>query len=126
MRKFNLEEAKNGAKVQTRDGREARVLCYGRKHTQYPTIALVTESSGDEYIESFTKEGLAYIGAESAGDLVMAPAEIFTNIYLNSDGDQVAYWEFAHSSEMAAFAAGAAVVEAYFDITSFTTLKGEI
>lgn len=35
MKQFDLEAAKKGAKVCTRDGREARILCFDSKNVGY-------------------------------------------------------------------------------------------
>lgn len=47
MRKFDLEAAKAGAKVCTRDGRKTRILCFDAKG-QYPIIVLVMQEAGFE------------------------------------------------------------------------------
>ena len=38
---FNVEAAKNGAKVETKDGYSVRILCYDRIKTDYPIVALI-------------------------------------------------------------------------------------
>lgn len=38
---FNVEEAKNGARVERRDGKPVRIICYDRVDTAYPIIALI-------------------------------------------------------------------------------------
>lgn len=57
---FNVEEAKNGAKVETRDGDSVRILCYDRKsnnlNINFPIIAL-TNHNGMESCFSYTSEG---------------------------------------------------------------------
>lgn len=44
MKEFNINEAKAGAKVITRNGRKARIICFDRKSGKWPgkMIALVT------------------------------------------------------------------------------------
>lgn len=56
MEPFNLEEAKAGKPVCTRDGRNARIICYDYKNDVYPIIALV-ETDGSESIFSCTIKG---------------------------------------------------------------------
>ena len=41
MKPFDLELAKKGHPVCTRDGRDARIICYDAKTGEYPIIALV-------------------------------------------------------------------------------------
>ena len=58
---FNIEAAKNGAKIETRDGDSVRILCYDRKnnnnhHINFPIIAL-TNHNGLESCFSYTSEG---------------------------------------------------------------------
>ena len=59
MRKFNFKEAKAGAKLCTRDGKDARIICYNRK-SSYPIVALLTTTNRDgetEEVETYTKAG---------------------------------------------------------------------
>ena len=46
LKPFDLEAAKNGAKVVTRDGHAVRIICYDRKNEEYPIVALVGEDEG--------------------------------------------------------------------------------
>lgn len=74
MKEFNLQEAKAGKPVCTRDGRNARIICFDVKHEYYPIIALI-ESEGKEFSASFGKDGrfddVHY--KDSCLDLFMAP-----------------------------------------------------
>ena len=56
MKPFNLDAAKRGEPVRTRDGRSVRVLCADRKHNIYPVVVLVSELDG-EFIMSTTTAG---------------------------------------------------------------------
>lgn len=72
MRKvFNIEKAKAGAKVVTRDGRHARILAYDLKDEDYKVaIAIQSEESYSEEVYSFTEEGKFYLnGKQSDKDL---------------------------------------------------------
>ena len=56
---FNVEAAKGGAKVETRDGDAVRILCYDRKNNNcinFPIIALINHN-GEESCFSYTSEG---------------------------------------------------------------------
>ena len=44
---FNVEEAKNGARVERRDGKPVRIICYDRVDTAYPIIALIKSYNGE-------------------------------------------------------------------------------
>lgn len=82
-RPFNLEEAKQGKPVCTRDGRPARILCTDMKGSYYPIVALVEDSDGKEYIQPYQLDG-HYFSKEIEGlDLMMVPErhEGWINVY---------------------------------------------
>lgn len=57
MKPFNLEKAKAGAPVFTRDGRDVRLLCFDRKSV-YPICGLVDCTDGGEAYETWTSNGM--------------------------------------------------------------------
>lgn len=77
LKPFSLEEAKLGKPVCTRDGRKARVICFDRKHCHqghdYPIVALISEGCYDEFLCSYTKDGLFAQGECYNTDLMMLP-----------------------------------------------------
>ena len=78
MKPFNLEEAKAGKPVQTRDGRKARIVCFDaqdRDNKKY-IVALVTDLNAvTEHINSYDLNGAWWPGSNSPEDLIMAPVE---------------------------------------------------
>lgn len=84
MKEFNLEEAKAGKPVQTRDGRPARIICFDRKNRLYPIIALVDLGDYEDYI-SYTLDGCTneHKKIENDRDLFMAPVKVtrWVNVY---------------------------------------------
>ena len=69
---FNLELAKSGKSVYTRDGRSVRIICYDCANEGFPIVALIEDDSGDgELIQSYTIDGHYYEGDVSDDDLVM-------------------------------------------------------
>ena len=66
---FDIEKAKQGAKVVTRDGHNVRILCFDRNSDIYPIVALVqkTNSEEDEII-SYTKHGYYFESVDETGD----------------------------------------------------------
>ena len=88
MKVFNLEEyLKNPSKkVVTRDGRKVRILCSDFNNPDFPVICGV-ESSTNEQLCSFTKDGSYFIGASSPCDLCFAPEkhEGWVNVYRDFD-----------------------------------------
>lgn len=75
LKPFDLESAKKGEPVFTRDGRKARVICFDRKgYELYPMLALVEESGSENNIYSYKANGMwANTGEESNNDLMMLP-----------------------------------------------------
>lgn len=88
MREFNLQEAKEGKPVCTRDGRKARIICFDRKHSEYPIVALVTNKRNEEDFVAYTIKGKFVYGRNQPDDLVMAPIKKvgWLNIYEDSCG----------------------------------------
>lgn len=75
LKEFDLEQAKAGKPVHTRDGREARVICFDAKGMHQPIIALITQDNGVEYIETYYSNGRFNddINSQSDYDLIMLP-----------------------------------------------------
>ena len=84
MKPFDLEAAKAGAPVVTRDGKKARIICSDLNNGEYDLIALVAHYSGREEIVSTKKDGRRLPNSErSTYDLFMASVkkEGWLNIY---------------------------------------------
>lgn len=74
MKEFNLQEAKAGKPVCTRDGRNARIICFDAKREHCPIVALIDD--GDkEYVASYCADGRFIYNhrVEHSVDLFMAP-----------------------------------------------------
>lgn len=64
---FDIEKAKQGAKVITRDGDDVRILCFDRKSETDPIIALVMGPDDvEEEIVTYTKDGTYYNGDDES------------------------------------------------------------
>jgi hypothetical protein len=83
MKEFNLEAAKNGDPLITRDGRRARIITFDAKGN-YPIVALI-EYSDSESSASFDYQGRYLKNKESSLDLFIDKAAHvgFVNIYRN-------------------------------------------
>lgn len=58
LKPFDLDAAKAGKPVCTRDARKVRILCFDIMNKDFPIIAAVKENGEDiEYVASYTKEG---------------------------------------------------------------------
>lgn len=79
MKPFNLEEAKAGKPVCTRDGRDARIICFDAKDSETckykrPIVALITKIDGSEEDWFFYNDGLGNLNkSPSKYDLFMRP-----------------------------------------------------
>lgn len=88
MKPFDLEQAKAGAPVITRDGRKARILSFDLCNRDYPLAVAFTYSDGNEWVNAYTNEGECLMGKVSHNDLFMAPVkrEGWVNIYRSAHG----------------------------------------
>lgn len=87
LKKFDLEAAKAGKPVCTRDGRKARILCYDLKGAKYPIVAAIeTQDYIAESISAYDKNGRFVHDKENNNDLMMLleKKEGWINIYTNS------------------------------------------
>ena len=71
LKEFNLEAAKSGKPVCTRDGRNARIICFDRIG-KFPIVALV-DAEDRECIFSYLNCGKDNESVEKKYDLMMAP-----------------------------------------------------
>lgn len=78
MKPFDIQKAREGAEVCTRNGRKVRIVCTDRTDALYPIIGLVRKDETFEEVHFFTLSGKAYAykGEESPEDLVMAPVKM--------------------------------------------------
>lgn len=57
MKPFDLEKAKAGAPLCTREGFRARIICFDADNDRFPIVALIKDSnSSNEYPVSLTKK----------------------------------------------------------------------
>ena len=92
MKPFDLEAAKAGALVVTRDGKKARIICFDLNNGEYVLVVAFTPGNGREGIISTKKDGRhCTILDDSIYDLFMAPVkkEGWLNIYPN---EKVEMW----------------------------------
>ncbi len=94
LKPFDLNSAKAGKPVCTRDGRQVRIICFDKKNDYYPIVALV-EIDGKECIFQYTKDGEYLDGNENCShyNLMMLPEkkEGWVNVYhgLNEISERV-------------------------------------
>lgn len=70
LKPFDLEAAKAGKPVCTRDGRNARIICFDAKCADTPIIALVSRNDGEILLRHY-KDGKLSVDKDSDADLMM-------------------------------------------------------
>lgn len=85
MKPFDFEKAKAGAPVCTREGFNARIICFDANNDRFPIVALIIDSnSSNEYPVSLTKKGRFSDGEKDTPDdlfMVGEKKEGWINIY---------------------------------------------
>ena len=107
LKPFNLEAAKAGKPVCTRDGRKARIISFDRKFlfngVSYPIIALVEDTAKEETIYGYNEKGKVIIEHDTPykDDLMMLPQkkEGWINLCKNNYGDTLAVGVFPNREE---------------------------
>ena len=107
LKPFNLEAAKAGKPVCTRDGRKARIISFDRKFlfngVSYPIIALVEDTAKEETIYGYNEKGKVIIEHDTPykDDLMMLPQkkEGWINLCKNNHGDTSVVGVFPNREE---------------------------
>lgn len=114
LKPFDLEAAKAGKPVCTRDGRKARIISFDRKflfkNVSYPIIALVEDAAKEETIYGYNEKGKTLIENDTPykDDLMMLPQKkegwvrIYksaSNVYYLSSNIYKTEEEAKHSSD---------------------------
>ena len=92
LKPFDIQKARAGKPVCTRDGRKARIICFDKKG-DFPIVALVNDYNEEEYIKNYDKFGKRFIDGETTDDLMMLPEkkEGYVNLYHNCNDRYAAY-----------------------------------
>ena len=82
LKPFDLEAARSGKPVCTRDGRKARIICFDRK-VDTPIVALIEHVDGSEILQCYFDNGKCCHNETSDYDLMMLPEkkEGWVNVY---------------------------------------------
>lgn len=105
LKPFDLEAAKAGKPVCTRNGRKARIICFNAKRDA-PIIALVTTNYGKEIPYDYSLDGLSANSENEDNDLMMLceKHEGWVNVYRDCDGANITKDDNIYSSREAAIA----------------------
>lgn len=88
LKPFDLEAAKAGASVVTREGTPARIICFDRISNSQ-MVALIKNATGDEDVCTYTLNGEYINGYESSFDLFMAPKIITKFVTVSRIGKKI-------------------------------------
>ena len=67
MKNFNIEDAKKGAKIVTREGKNVKILLYDRDSKQFPIVVIIENRK----VIQVTKKGKYYLDRNSKFDLMI-------------------------------------------------------
>lgn len=65
MRKFNLEKAKQGHPLVTKEGKEAKILLFDRDSKKFPLVVIIENKE----VTCYSLEGKLYFDKDSDKDL---------------------------------------------------------
>lgn len=105
LRPFDLEAAKAGAPIVTRDGRPARIVCFDAAG-EFPVIALIRYGTDKEVPQSCMLTGSVAYKEDSADDLFMAPVKRRGYVNLYRKGNRIISGETIHEKEECAMDTG--------------------
>lgn len=109
LKPFDIQKAKEGKPVCTRDGRKARIICFDAKRKDEKSIiALIPSKDYPEFEDliAYPNDGNYYGGHENDGDLMLLPEkkEGWVNVYRDCDGANITKDDNIYSSKEAAMA----------------------
>ena len=105
LKPFDIQKAREGKPVCTRDGRKARIICFDRK-SDISIVALIMGDNDREEIHSYYKDGRSVRNQKYSCDLMMLPEkkEGWVNVYRDCDGINITKDDNIYSSKEAAIA----------------------
>ena len=99
LKEFDLEAAKSGKPVCTRDGRKARIICFDRDWVTH-IVALVSNPIG-ESVHYYLSNGKVDFDKQNNEDLMMLPEkkEGWVNVYKGFDGVTLSQYPYTSKDE---------------------------
>lgn len=74
LKPFDLQKAKEGKPVRTRDGRKARIVCFDRKLVNTECMIVLIDDITEESVHFYTREGRSVSGNRD-DDLMTLPGK---------------------------------------------------
>ena len=111
LKPFDIQKAREGKTVCTRDGRKARIICFDRncqnaEGENYPIVALIANDNGTEEVVMYDDKGVSMysLNHENDYDLMMLheKKEGWVNVYRDCDGMNITKDDNIYSSKDAA------------------------
>ena len=84
LKPFDIQKAREGKPVCTRDGRKTRILCYDfKQNEEYPILVAVENKDGKECALLYSNDGISEMYKSSNNELAMPPEkkERWVNVY---------------------------------------------
>ena len=84
LKPFDIQKAREGKPVCTRDGRKTRILCYDfKQNEEYPILVAVENKDGKECALLYSNDGVSEMYKSSNNELAMLPEkkEGWVNVY---------------------------------------------
>lgn len=105
LKPFDIQKAREGKPVCTRDGRKARIICFDAKCADTPIVTLVSRNDGEILLRHY-RDGKLSDDKDSDADLMMLPEkkEGWVNVYRDCDGANITKDDNIYSSKEAAMA----------------------
>ena len=100
LKPFDIQKAREGKPVCTRDGRKVRIICFDRRINR-PIIALIEGDNHEEALQSYFDNGRCCCDVTSGYDLMMPPEkkEGWVNVYKHNLYDTESEAKRAHVKE---------------------------
>ena len=102
LKPFDIQKAREGKPVCTRDGRKARIICFDFQSIENtPIVAAVQVTDKQEVIANYYEDGRRFVDGISELDLMMLPEkkEGWVNVYKGFDGVTLSQYPYTSKDE---------------------------
>ena len=102
LKPFDIQKAREGKPVCTRDGRKARIICFDFQSIENtPIVAAVQVTDKQEVIANYYEDGRRFVDGISELDLMVLPEkkEGWVNVYKGFDGVTLSQYPYTSKDE---------------------------